>query len=481
MFKPPHNQLRGGVRLGSKALLSSRAQINCLSGGLHSVRGAQEVISLITARRNVTSLILGHNSLGDDGCIVLFAFLQSAVGRKYHIAEIGINSNGIGDRGLLAISEYLVNNNSLRELFLQNNNFAGKPDTLATFIDAVNSSRLQSLSLANNLNLSDNFVKILLPGLTSPHLRELYLSALGLSPISIPYITAYLSTPSRCSNLHTFKCNANTLGARGVNAIIEAIENRNYMLQTVELYSNQLSSLDLASLSETDNEERDPNAWRSSDLHLRRVLDRNKYLKRETEEGALRLLKYARPLLLRCPPETSLSTLDVVPCSSSCVCIPPSHSPSEALESSLKTSTPSQYAALPTEIQHHILSFFAPTLSPAQRVRIYRYASDPNTLPQLLPCLPTRTAHPNFKPSSSKLSPNTPPGNTFCVPDPSTLAFDPGQNKKVWSFSDGGVGLGGGCAAGKCMGSHNSVLCHREQDRMRWLEVVGCTAYDAER
>jgi len=68
----------------------------------------------------VTKLILGHNELSDEGCVVLFTFLRSAVGRKYRITEISLNSNEIGDRGLMAISMYMTDNTCLRELFLQN-------------------------------------------------------------------------------------------------------------------------------------------------------------------------------------------------------------------------------------------------------------------------------------------------------------------------------------------------------------------------
>jgi hypothetical protein len=51
---------------------------------------------------------------------VLFKFLASSVGRKYQIAEISLNASSIGNRGLLAISEYLQGNKVLKELFLQN-------------------------------------------------------------------------------------------------------------------------------------------------------------------------------------------------------------------------------------------------------------------------------------------------------------------------------------------------------------------------
>ncbi len=75
---------------------------------------------MITSRRLVTKLILGHNQLGSAGCIVLFRFLSSAIGRKYRITEISLNSNEIGDEGLLAIAEHLKNDVFLKEFFLQN-------------------------------------------------------------------------------------------------------------------------------------------------------------------------------------------------------------------------------------------------------------------------------------------------------------------------------------------------------------------------
>lgn len=82
--------------------------------------GAQELITTIISRRLVTKLILGHNDLSDDGCVELFKFLGCDIGSKHPIAEISLNSNGIGDRGLLSIANYMTNNQTLKELFLQN-------------------------------------------------------------------------------------------------------------------------------------------------------------------------------------------------------------------------------------------------------------------------------------------------------------------------------------------------------------------------
>jgi hypothetical protein len=74
---------------------------------------------MISSRNTVTKLVLGHNSLGNEGTNVLFRFLESPLGRKYPISEISLNSNGIRNEGLLAISRYLKDNRVLKELFLQ--------------------------------------------------------------------------------------------------------------------------------------------------------------------------------------------------------------------------------------------------------------------------------------------------------------------------------------------------------------------------
>lgn len=93
-----------------------------------SCAGAQNIIKTIKSRRALQKLFLGQNSLGDLGCEELFRFLCSEQGRRHKLGEISVNSNGIGDRGLEVISEYLTDNQHLRELKLQNVSY---PDILA--------------------------------------------------------------------------------------------------------------------------------------------------------------------------------------------------------------------------------------------------------------------------------------------------------------------------------------------------------------
>ncbi|KAJ6498113.1 hypothetical protein C8R47DRAFT_1009973 [Mycena vitilis] len=425
--------------------LSSRAYIDRMDAGLTSVRGAQEIISMISSRRLVTKLILGHNELSDDGCIVLFKFLASSVGRKYRIAEISLNSNSIGNRGLLAIAEYLQGNKVLRELFLQNNLFTGDATTFAALTAAINTSHLDLLSLTTNRHLSDSFVQVFLPFLDSPRLREVHLSAIGLTPQAAPHISEYISSP-RC-RLHTLKCNGNSLGFRAVKSIIRDIERHNFSLLTIELYSNQLVGASVGSDNTSEEDDDDgpasADAWKACEAQIRRVLLRNAHLKRETEKEALQLLRYARPLLLSSSGR-ALSTR-----CSDCSCV---EVPAAVPQESASTSHCFPFRALPTELQLYVMSFLAPTLSPAQRIRIYNYASSTATLPRAGLCLP---GFPGRVSSSSS-----------CVLDPASMPF--GMSS-------------GGCAGGKCAGSLNSVVCHKEQQRTEWLAAVGCSAYDSHR
>ena len=82
-------------------------------------QGARQVIDAISSRKLVAILTLSHIQLGDEGCEELFNYLCSAAGRKYKIVEIHLFSNHIGDRGLIAISEYLKGNSSLKDLLIQ--------------------------------------------------------------------------------------------------------------------------------------------------------------------------------------------------------------------------------------------------------------------------------------------------------------------------------------------------------------------------
>ena len=246
-----------------------------------------------------------------------------------------------------------------------------------------------------------------MPALKSLHLRELYVSGLNITPRSCPRVVDYLSSPTRC-HLRSFICNGNGFGSRGVQSIVDAVRRHNHIISFVELYVNELSE----GLLEDDGSplQHDFDAWKASDALLSRILTRNKLLKHETERQALRLLRYARPLLLH--------TLTVP----------------TVLSAATHVQGASPFFGLPAEIQQYILSFFGPTLSIAQRIRIFVYASTPSTLPPLLPHLisaATRGAA--------------------------------GRSIDSMSF------LG-----------HSAGMCNREHARASWLSTVQCDGYELE-
>jgi len=366
--------------------------------GLTSTDGAAYIIKAMSERRVVTHLVLGHNPLGDDGCEALFTWLCSPAGSHYSIQTIYLNVCNIGDRGLLAICRYMKVHSQLKGLWLPGNHFSGDANVVASFVDALNISRLELLALSNT---RPDFVSSLFQQLDAPFLRELHCSMCDLQRVHAPALASYITSP-RC-RLNAFKANANSIGLRAVCDLVVGIERANFSLVSLDLYMNG---------SAEDDTPEDILAKEDTFKLLKTLLTRNALLKSATETEALALLHSSRSLLL-----SSWKSRDT-------------HSSSDPRLT---------FGDLPTEIQLHILSFLAPTLSPQQRIRIYNYASDPATLPELLPTL-----------------------GQPCLPDPMNLQFASAQ----------------GCSDGTCMGSTSSVWCSRGEERSAWLAFVGCDRYE---
>lgn len=236
-------------------------------------------------------------------------------------------------------------------------------------------------------------------------------------------------------SLRTLKCNGNNLGINGVWKIIHAIRTSNWSLVNVELYANHIPGPGIpnhnspfqqtAHLPETEE------SWRDAERALRSVLQRNSHLKRQTEKEALNLLKYSRILIFR----SRASLL-----------------PADKQTSSHSASKSFPFHSLPMELQLQILAVLAPSLSGAQRSRIYEYAADSLTLPPLLPFLRRDISN-------------------VCVVDPSQpLGVNVGFALRT----------SGGCAVGECLGTSNSLVCRREAERATFVAAVGCCTYEPE-
>ncbi|KAG1862803.1 hypothetical protein DFJ58DRAFT_725282 [Suillus subalutaceus] len=301
------------------------------------LEAARNIINAIQRREIVHRLDIGNSSMGDEGCVQLFNFLDSPAGRrcKNSLTELYLTRNGIGAKGLLAVSKFLKDNDVLRELCLSGNPLSTNADVIAH--------------------------------LNARYLRQLGLSATNITRVVVPTIIEYV-TSSRC-RLDRLQCNANSLTLPGAREIISAIERENYSLFRVNLDDLHIDEHD------GDGEERTL-AWQEGWRILNDAAQRNLTKKILVKKQAVALLLYSRALFLRlgmrdlhggAPDFASVSALN-------------------RLSASVKSdiiSAPSMFFQLPKEIQQEIIALLAPDLSHRQRIRVVAFAADFRTLPQL--------------------------------------------------------------------------------------------------
>lgn len=302
---------------------------------------------------------------------------------------------------------------------------------MAAFTAALNSSCVEIVNLTHNAPFCDAALEYFLSSLDAPHLRELHLSCLSLTPASGPVIAAYLSSP-RSVALKRLKLNGNQLDLECLKLFIEALDSGPCSLETLETFANSF-----------------PGGPEKSecDKRLHAILRRNLYLNGAVGTEALALLPAARCLLYR-------STSSSIPPSSDSPISSPLRKSSGSSSSKAGTvwsisplSTPSfAFRGLPIELQYHILSCLAPNLSTRQLIRIFNYASSPATLPSLKLGLAFPDTHPCVSdPTATMMN-----GAPACSGDPRT-----------------------------CLGPGKSLICGREEKRTWWLERVGCERYES--
>ena len=256
---------------------------------------------------------------------------------------------------LAAVSSNLSPYSSTIPNFLLQNDFVGDSDVTASFAEALNSSSLKVLSLSSCDSLSDAFAERFFPRLSSPHLVNLQLSSIGLTRTAVPWIVGYLSSP-RSRRLATLKLNGNGIGARGAAKIVRTVMDANFNVLALEMHGVQTYQGDQGDGSGEDSA---PIDRLQQDLMY--ALTRNDLLQRQTQAAAVRLLQYSRTLLL---------------------------DPRRGNEGTGRPQ--SHIQSLPAELRLHILSLTVNTLSTNQCIRIFQFASDPATLPAILPDLRQR-------------------------------------------------------------------------------------------
>lgn len=226
---------------------------------------------------------------------------------------------------------------------------------MRNFVSALNSSRLDTLSLSSVL-LGDTFVPYILDHITTPYLKVLRVSAVGMTIKSVPAIVDFLSS-HRC-RLYELSMHSNSLGNEGLNAVVAAMQ-KNFSIKMIGLTANV--------------------SWDYDYEKRRQVEARNRKIHKTVTREALALLRVSRVLLL---PGKEVGDINEV---------------ARPLKSS-------PFLTLPLELKQHALTFFVPHLSNAQCLRIFRFSASPSTLPPLCTATSDTSARCVPDPSAMPLS-----------------------------------------------------------------------------
>lgn len=80
--------------------------------------GARRTIETLSRVGAVGCLILGHNKLGDEGCVELLKYLRSEEGQRHRVVGLVLNVNDLGNVALDSLGGFLRGNEWLKELYL---------------------------------------------------------------------------------------------------------------------------------------------------------------------------------------------------------------------------------------------------------------------------------------------------------------------------------------------------------------------------
>ena len=324
-------------------------------------------------------------------------------------------------------------------------------------MSALSKTSLTCLNISTN-QLSSSFRDTLISLLPSlPHLRHLLLTMTGLTPANGRALAAYIGG-AHCK-LVQLQANANQMKKRGVKAIIVAAQSC-WTLETLGLYANDFMAGD--ELDESSPSDDDDDAFPVVDLRhfaaenvvepgngcgikefestLRYTLTRNIVMKGQVKAQALDLLRYSRVMLQR----TSTSSQELF-----------RTKPLVRRDSPPSEIEPTTFRSLPIEVQLRILSHLAPSLSSLQRIRIFEYAVNKNTLPALVLQLPRRK-------SSS--------------PKPQLSGYPlTNAGKKVGQLRPPSSYVG---SSSPTTSMDDSIRDRLQREREKYWELVGCDAYD---
>ena len=139
--------------------------------------GIRSILRSLDNLTSLESLDFGENNIDDDSCLVLAYGIRN----NKSIKRLDLSgSNNIGDEGVKAISDALMNKNNLDFLDFDNNHINAEGAKAIASVLSMNKT-LKTLDLKNN-KVGDEGVKALSDALSTIHcLEKLFLSGNGIS------------------------------------------------------------------------------------------------------------------------------------------------------------------------------------------------------------------------------------------------------------------------------------------------------------
>ncbi len=188
---------------------------------------------------NLQSLVLTNAICSSDDVQVL----SEVLGHCTSLYCLNLNSNRIGDNGLIVLVEGLQNHSNLSELNLGNNTITS--NGIAALNPVLSCNHLHNLDLSNN-NLRPNGVASLTDAIFGLNLLVLNLSNIKISVAGVEKLSLGLKM---CKQLEVLVIRNNFIGSTGLRLVANGLQHCS-QLQILDLAGNSLAEKDVATILE---------------------------------------------------------------------------------------------------------------------------------------------------------------------------------------------------------------------------------------
>lgn len=197
---------------------------------------AMHIGKILQNKRKLTSLGLSNNQIGVEGAIHL---AKTALLDKPSLTKLSLEGNAIGSRGVKAISEALMSNTELKEIYLYNNQIEDEGmDEFGRMIEKQKG--LFALGLEFNKLGSDGVSKVLIGIKSLKSFEKLYLNANEIKGTQ-QLGNVFIETISHCEGLKEIRLSNNKLGDEGGIPLAKALK-ISKSIRVLHLSNNKLSS-----------------------------------------------------------------------------------------------------------------------------------------------------------------------------------------------------------------------------------------------